>query len=87
MAFLTLTLFIAGCSDNTPPPVKDRTGNKMVVCSTIGPIAFIAGEIGGDKIISNSLIPQADRLADPSGRHCRKDRRRTSEPKSPGAGR
>jgi len=58
MAFLTLILFIAGCSDNTPPPVKDRTGNKMVVCSTIGPIAFIAGEIGGDKIISNSLIPQ-----------------------------
>lgn len=58
MAFLTPALFIAGCSDNTPPPVKDQAGNKMVVCSTIGPIAFIAGEIGGDKIISNSLIPQ-----------------------------
>lgn len=58
MAFWALTLFIAGCSDNTPPPVKDQAGNKMVVCSTIGPIAFIAGEIGGDKIISNSLIPQ-----------------------------
>ncbi len=58
MAFLTLTLFIAGCADNSPPPVKDQTGNKMIVCSTIGPIAFIAGEIGGEKIISHSLIPQ-----------------------------
>lgn len=58
MACLALGLLSSGCSDNTPPPVQGPAGKKMTVCSTIGPIAFIAGEIGGDKVISNSLIPQ-----------------------------
>ena len=48
------TLFTAGYSDNTP----NQDSAKMIVCSSIGPVAFIAGEIGGDKITSNSLIPQ-----------------------------
>jgi len=58
MASLTLTLLSAGCSDNTPPPDRAQNSKTLVTCSTIGPIAFIAGEIGGDKITSNSLIPQ-----------------------------
>jgi len=48
------TLFTAGYSDNAP----NQDSTKMIVCSSIGPVAFIAGEIGGDKITSNSLIPQ-----------------------------
>jgi zinc transport system substrate-binding protein len=54
MTFLILTLFTAGYSDNTP----NQNSPKLIVCSTIGPVAFIAGEIGGDKITSDSIIPQ-----------------------------
>ncbi len=38
VAFLILTLFASGYSDNTPNQVSP----KLIVCSTIGPIAFIA---------------------------------------------
>ncbi len=58
VAFLILTLFTAGYSDNVPSPGGNQDSPKLIVCSTIGPVAFIAGEIGGDKIMSNSLIPQ-----------------------------
>jgi zinc transport system substrate-binding protein len=58
MAILALTLLAAGCSDSAPPPGRGQNSKKMITCSSIGPAAFIAGEIGGDKITSNSLIPQ-----------------------------
>ncbi|MFA6101318.1 MAG: zinc ABC transporter substrate-binding protein [Victivallaceae bacterium] len=58
MASLILTLLSAGCSDNTPSPGMEQGNKKLITCSAIGPVAFIAGEIGGDKIMSKSLIPQ-----------------------------
>jgi zinc transport system substrate-binding protein len=56
--FSILMLLNAGCSDNTPAPGREQNSKKLITCSTIGPVAFIAGEIGGDKITSDSLIPQ-----------------------------
>ena len=56
MASLILTMFSAGCSDNTPSPGRESGNKKLITCSAIGPVAFIAGEIGGDKIMSLPVI-------------------------------
>ena len=56
--FITTVIFAAGCSDNTPASEKTVKSNTLSVCSSIGPVAFIVGEIGGDKVTTANLIPQ-----------------------------